>query len=267
MTTKYPRISIVTPVFNRVTMIEQTILSVLEQRYPNLEYIIIDGGSTDGTVDVIRRYENQLSYWVSEPDNGMYDAITKGFLHATGDVMAWINSDDMYHTNALHIVGQIFSQLPHVEWLTGIPTMYNAEGLCTKVFPIQFWSWQRFQCGDFRWIQQESIFWKRSLWEKVGGLDLRYHLAADFNLWCKMFQYAPLYSVNTILGGFRLHGKQLSIGKNDEYETEVEAICMQYGIRNTPNYFNRYVTTFGCSRKHNIVLYDFNINQWNTKIK
>lgn len=263
----YPRISIVTPVYNRKNMLEQTILSVLGQNYPNLEYIIIDGGSTDGSVDVIRRYESQLSYWVSEPDNGMYDAIMKGFLHATGDIMAWINSDDMYYPNALNIIGQIFSQLPQVEWLTGIPTMYNAEGLCTKVFPIQYWSWQRFKCGDFRWIQQESTFWRRSLWERVGGLDLQYHLAADFGLWCRMFQVAKLYTVSTILGGFRLHGEQLSIGQNERYEAEVETICTQFGIQCMPSYFYRYAKIFLETRNHNLVMYNFNTNKWITKIK
>lgn len=262
-----PRISIITPVFNRVEMLEQTILSVLGQDYPNLEYIIIDGGSTDGTVDIIRKYADQLTYWVSEQDNGMYDAIVKGVAHATGEVIAWINSDDMYHQGALHIVGQIFAQCNDVQWLTGVPTMYNAEGLCTKVFSAQFWSWQRFQNGDFRWIQQESTFWRRSLWSMVGGLDLKYKLAADFELWCKMFQFADLYSVNTVLGGFRLHGEQLSIGQNVRYEDDVKSICACYGLRYKYSMLYQFMKLILHNRKYNIVNYDFNTNKWIARVK
>ncbi len=261
--TNLPRISIVTPVFNRAGMIDQTIQSVLGQHYPNLEYIIIDGGSTDGTVDIIRRYENQLAYWVSEPDKGMYDAIMKGFSRSTGDILAWINSDDMYHPDALNIVGQIFSQLHNVEWITGIPTLYNAEGNCVKVFPTPHWSWQRFKSGDFRWLQQESTFWRRSLWDKVGGLNLQYKLAADFDLWCKMFQYAKLYSVNTILGGFREHGNQLSLTQAEKYSAEVKTITAQYGMRYSINRW-RLLWSHYCHHRKNrsVVCYDFSKRQW-----
>ena len=290
---QYPKISIITPVFNRVGMIEQTIRSVLGQNYPNLEYIIIDGGSTDGTVDVIRKYAdnevirreddkairqengefevpashlitsspNCLIKWLSEPDQGMYHAIMKGMAMATGEIVAWLNSDDMYHTNALHIVGQIFAQLPEVEWLTGTPTLYNAEGLCVKTFPAQYWSWERFKRGDFRWLQQESTFFRKSLFDRVGGLNLQYRLAADFELWCKMFQVSKLYSVNTILGGFRQHGDQLSIEGQNRYEAEVRAICQTYGMRNNirccrlNKLWNRWM-------KKNIIHYSFEEKKW-----
>lgn len=257
-----PRISIITPVFNRVEMLEQTILSVLGQNYPNLEYIIIDGGSTDGTVDIIRKYADQLTYWVSEQDNGMYDAIMKGMAHATGEVVTWLNSDDLYHTGALHIVGQIFAQLPDVQWLTGTPTLYNAEGICVKTFPVQHWSWQRFQRGDFRWIQQESTFFRRSLFEQVGGLNLTYRLAADFELWCKMFQFANLYAVNTVLGGFRQHGNQLSINQNGRYEAEVKNICNQYNILDDVSRLLYLMNKLSLQKKY-LIYYDFDSCQWN----
>ena len=290
---QYPKISIITPVYNRVGMIEQTIQSVISQDYPNLEYIIIDGGSTDGTVDVIRKYAdneairreddkairqengesevpashlitsspNCLIKWLSEPDQGMYHAIMKGMAMATGDILAWINSDDMYHPNALHIVGQIFAQLPEVEWLTGIPTLYNAEGLCVKTFPTQYWSWERFKRGDFRWLQQESTFFRKSLFDRVGGLNMQYHLAADFELWCKMFQVSKLYSVNTILGGFRQHGDQLSVGGQNRYETEVLEICKTYAMRYNICYsrWNKLHNQLG---KKNVVYYNFEGNLW-----
>ena len=300
---QYPKISIITPVYNRVGMIEQTIQSVLGQNYPNLEYIIIDGGSTDGTVDIIRKYANNYSErsvpmgsnddfiavdsqdstlangaqphevtqptastqssikWISEKDNGMYHAIMKGMAMATGEIVAWINSDDMYHTGALHIVGLIFAQLPEVEWLTGTPTLYNAEGRCVKTFPIQYWSWERFKRGDFRWLQQESTFFRKSLFDKVGGLNLDYRLAADFELWCKMFQHAKLYSVDTILGGFRQHGEQLSIEGKSRYEDEVREICKLHYIDD--KIFCKRLHKMRCRLiKRNKIYYDFVSNQW-----
>lgn len=290
---QYPKISIITPVYNRVGMIGQTIQSVLGQNYPNLEYIIIDGGSTDGTVDVIRKcvdneairlegdkairqengesevpashlitsLPNCLIKWLSEPDQGMYHAIMKGMAMATGEIVAWLNSDDMYHTNALHIVGQIFAQLPEVEWLTGMPTLYNAEGLCVKTFPTQYWSWERFKRGDFRWLQQESTFFRKSLFDRVGGLNMQYHLAADFELWCKMFQVSKLYSVNTILGGFRQHGEQLSIEGQNRYEAEVKAICQTYGMRNNIC-CRRWNNLQNYLMKKNTVYYNFEEKIW-----
>lgn len=293
MMMQYPKISIITPVYNRVGMIEQTIQSVISQDYPNLEYIIIDGGSTDGTVDVIRKYAdneairlegdkairqengesevpashlitslpNCLIKWLSEPDQGMYHAIMKGMAMATGEIVAWINSDDMYHTNALHVVGQIFAQLPEVEWLTGTPTLYNAEGLCVKTFPTQYWSWERFKRGDFRWLQQESTFFRKSLFDRVGGLNMQYRLAADFELWCKMFQVSKLYFVNTILGGFRQHGDQLSVGGQNRYEAEVLEICKTYAMRYNICY-SRWNKLHNQLEKKNVVYYNFEGNVW-----
>ena len=253
----------------------------------------MDGGSTDGSVEIIRQYADseamrltgykankvseislndlitscpnslptQVVRWISEKDNGMYHAIMKGMAMATGEIVAWINSDDMYHTGALHIVGQIFAQLPEVEWLTGTPTLYDAEGLCVKTFPTQYWSWERFKRGDFRWLQQESTFFRKSLFDRVGGLNMQYRLAADFELWCKMFQVSKLYSVNTILGGFRQHGEQLSIEGQNRYEAEVKVICQTYGMRNKirccrlNKLWNRWM-------KKNIIHYSFEEKKW-----
>jgi glycosyltransferase involved in cell wall biosynthesis len=221
----YPRISIVTPTFNRADYLEETILSVLNQNYPNLEYIIIDGGSTDHTIDIIKKYESSLAYWISEPDQGMYYAIQKGFEKSTGEILAWLNSDDKYHEGCLNVVANIFSELETVDWITGTPSLFNEDGLCVKIFPCARWSESRFWVGDYRWIQQESIFWRRSLWEKAGStLDLTNKFAADFELWCRFFKYSKLNSVETVLSGFRFHGNQISEFKKKAYEDEVIAI-------------------------------------------
>src|SRR5690348_892777 len=129
----WPKISLVTPVFNSARYIEQTIRSVLAQDYPNLEYFIIDGGSTDGTLDIIRRYESQISGWLSEPDQGMYDALNKGFARTTGEILGWISATDMLHTGGLRVVGSVFRQFPNVEWVTGRPTVFHEDGMTTTI--------------------------------------------------------------------------------------------------------------------------------------
>jgi glycosyltransferase involved in cell wall biosynthesis len=229
-----PKITIVTPVYNRVSFLEATIQSVLSQGYPNLEYIIIDGGSSDGTVEIIKKYESKLKYWVSESDEGMYSAIQKGFENATGDIFAWLNSDDIYHDQSLFIVAEIFSTLNTVNWIIGTPSMFNQKGQLVSVAEMDKWSKIKFETGDYKWIQQESTFWRKQLWEKAGSyLNLDYKLAADFELWTRYFNISDLYSVNTILAGFRLHGNQISMVNKESYENEVGVIhYKQFGENN-----------------------------------
>ena len=125
--TDYPKISIITPNYNQAKYLEETILSVLNQGYPNLEYIIIDGGSTDNSVEIIKKYSDRLAYWESVPDKGMYDAIQKGFARSTGEIMAWINSDDMYQSKSFFTVSEIFRNFTQVNWLLGFPSVYDAQ--------------------------------------------------------------------------------------------------------------------------------------------
>src|SRR5713226_2872156 len=205
-----PCISLVTPVFNSAKYIEQTIQSVLAQNYPNLEYFIIDGASTDGTVDTIRKYEPQISGWLSEPDKGMYDAINKGFARTSGEIMGWISATDQLHTGGLAVVGSVFRDLPEVEWITGRPTGFNDEGMTTLVLDLPRWSRARFLAGANRYIQQESTFWRRSLWERAGShMDSSRRNGADFELWVRFFRHAKLYPVDALIGGFRAHGDSL----------------------------------------------------------
>jgi glycosyltransferase involved in cell wall biosynthesis len=231
-TNNFPKISIVTPNYNQVNFLEQTLLSVLNQHYPNLEYIIIDGGSTDGSVDIIKKYENQLAYWVSEPDKGMYDAIKKGFDHATGEIMAWINSDDMYHHNAFFSVAEIFQTFPQVDWIQGLPTFYDEKGRNIATGAYKRWSKFEYYCGEYRWIQQESIFWRRSLWEKVVDdfrTDLRY--AGDLVLWMHFFRHTNLYCLPFFLSGFRYRSSnQFSLDHIDDYHAEAVSILEKESV-------------------------------------
>jgi glycosyl transferase family 2 len=227
----WPRVALVTPVFNSGKYIEATIRSVLAQGYPNLDYYIVDGGSTDGTLDVIRKYESQISGWTSEPDKGMYDAINKGFARTSGEIMGWISATDMLQLGGLSVAASVFRDLPEVEWITGRPTIFSDEGMTVMILALTRWSRYRFLAGANRTIQQESTFWRRSLWEKAGGrVDASRRNAADFELWLRFFRHAQIYPVDALIGGFRIHGDSLGLQDmeacyrvHDEYiEAEID---------------------------------------------
>ena len=229
----WPRISVVTPSYNQGEFIEETIRSVLLQGYPNLEYIIIDGGSTDGSVEIIRKYEPWLAYWVSEPDAGMYDAINKGFARATGDIMAWSNTDDVYLPHALRTMGTVFEELPEVEWLTSLWKVqwdensreinrYKVKGFSRKAFYRG-----RNLLGSNKYasfmIQQQSTSWRKTLWKRAGGrVDDGLDLAGDFELWARFFKFADLYALDKPLGVFRFQPDQKTATQSQEYLREAE---------------------------------------------
>lgn len=208
-----PKISIVTPSFNSKGLIADTIDSVLGQKYPHLEYIIIDGGSTDGTVQIIEQFSDDLSYWQSQEDGGQYDAINQGFVRSTGEIMCWLNSDDMLLPNSLFVVAEVFQQLKQVEWISSLqPASWDASGHLAEVRKLPGFSRQAFLDGLYLpttakkgyWMQQESTFWRRSLWEKAGSKLPQYNLASDFALWCKFYEHAELYGITYPLSGFRM---------------------------------------------------------------
>ena len=224
----WPRICLVTPVFNSGKYIEQTIRSVLAQNYPNLDYFIVDGGSTDNTIEVIRKYEGSISGWLSEPDKGMYDAINKGFARTTGDIMGWISATDQLHVGALSVVGSVFREFPEVEWITGRPTSYNEEGMTIEIGSIPRWSRVRFLAGFNRYIQQECTFWRRSLWTRAGGfVDASRRSASDFELWLRFFRHARLYPVDALIGGYRYHADADSAVNVDRYNKICDGLLDQ----------------------------------------
>jgi len=186
--------------------------SALSQNYPNLEYIIVDGGSTDGSVEIIRRYEADLHAWISEPDRGMYDAINKGFARSSGEIMGWISATDLLHAGSLFVVGGVFRKFPQVDWITGRPTGFNDDGMAVEFLNLRRWSRWPFLAGANRYIQQESTYWRRSLWDRAGGqVDASRRSASDFELWVRFFRYAQLYSVDALIGGFRSHPDSLGL--------------------------------------------------------
>ncbi|GAA4815306.1 glycosyltransferase family 2 protein [Litoribaculum gwangyangense] len=225
LTKKYPRITVVTPNYNQGDYIEETINSVLNQNYPNLEYIIIDGGSTDQSLDIIKKYEKDLAYWNSEPDGGMYYAINKGFLKATGDIMCWINSDDILWENSLFSVANIFSSNPNIHWLQGRPTMIDKNNnviVQKEYFFSKFYFYFLEYEKTFSFIQQESSFWSKTLWDKAGGyLNTSFKISADFDLWLRFFELEKMYCTKEHLGAFREREGQKS-GDRKQYLNETK---------------------------------------------
>jgi len=202
------KLSIVTPCYNCAPTIEETITSILSQNDPNLEYIIIDGGSTDGTVDIIKKYESQLTYWVSEEDEGQADALNKGFAKATGDILAYINGDDFYRPEAFKIVREHWTN--EIDFFAGSCDVVKEDGSyisnqcadINNVFEIlDLWGvwWEKRQ-----WMQSET-FWSKALWEKTGAcFDNQWFIALDYDLWCRFFAAGMrVKQINTPLAAFR----------------------------------------------------------------
>jgi glycosyltransferase involved in cell wall biosynthesis len=229
------KISIVTPSYNQGSFLGECIDSVLAQKYPRLEYVVMDGGSRDGSAAIIRRRARSLHDFRIGPDGGQYHAINRGFALTTGckaDVMGWLNADDKYMPWAFALVAEIFSQFPQVEWVSTLyPVLWGQEGLPHRTLDRGKFSAAGFFLGENcrkNHLQQESTFWRRSLWERAGGgLDARWSLAADFELWARFFRHAHCYGVATTLGGFREHPSQKTALRMNDYLKQADRILDQ----------------------------------------
>lgn len=189
-----PKLSVVTPSYNQAQFIEETLRSVLLQGYPNLDYIVIDGGSKDGSVEIIRKYEPWLTYWVSEPDRGQTNAINKGMRRGAGEIFAWLNSDDVYAAGALSETGRYIISHPTTVVIFGDSDFIDSAGKTVSRFRVQPFRPPRMFFDHF--IPQPSAFIRRSALDKAGGLDESLHFCMDYDLWLRIalqgtIDYAP----------------------------------------------------------------------------
>jgi glycosyltransferase involved in cell wall biosynthesis len=207
-------VSIVTPSFNQAPFLEATIRSVLEQDYPNLEYIIVDGGSSDGSVDIIHRYADRLAWWVSERDQGQTDAINKGFARARGEIMAYLNSDDTYQPGAVAEAVEFLRSRPEVGLVYGDASFIDENGRVIGRFPAAQTDYRRLRQGYVH-IPQQAAFFRASLWRQVGPLDPSFYFAMDYDLWVRLARLAPVQYTPRLWANFRLHAHGKTIAADD----------------------------------------------------
>ena len=209
------RISVITPSYNQVDFLEKTIRSVLDQQGDfELDYCIVDGGSRDGSAEIIRRYESKLSWWVSEPDGGQSAAINKGLRRATGDVLCWLNSDDYFAPGALAAVAERFRD-PGCAALVGHCVMVNPDG-SEQFVKGRYRGRLRLlsRCGPYR-MHQPSIFWRRTVGERVGLIDESMHLIMDFDYWCRISRHYRFANLDRVLSYCHRHAAAKTGG--DDY--------------------------------------------------
>lgn len=223
---KMSNIAVVTPSFNQGKYIRATIESVLAQRVQNLEYIVVDGGSTDNTLDLLRGFGAQLRY-VSEPDQGTADAINKGFRSVGGDILGWLNSDDIYYGGALEAVHTFFETHPHIDVVYGDANHIDENGSFIEKYPSEPWSWERFH--EICFISQPATFFRRSAFEKFRALDTRYPHCVDYELWIRWakaganFEYMP-----KTLAATRLHSEAKTVAKRLACHADINNILRDH---------------------------------------
>lgn len=226
------KISLVTPVLNQAEFIGQTLESVLSQGFPGLEYIVMDGGSKDGTTTIIDKYRDQLTYWESAKDNGQSDAINRGFAHTSGDILGWLNADDLLLPGTLDYIANFFEMNPSIDVVYGNRIVINADGN-----DIGRWVLPPHSDRILSWIDyvpQETLFWRRNLWDRVGGnVDTSFQFAMDWDLLVRFrdcgarFSHLPLY-----ISAFRVHPAQKTFAQMDDIGIRemniIRARCLGY---------------------------------------
>jgi glycosyltransferase involved in cell wall biosynthesis len=229
-TSNLPKISVITPSHNSGKFIEQTIRSVLSQEYPKLEYFVIDGGSTDNTLEILQKYTGSIN-WISERDSGQSHAINKGFALATGDVLAYLNADDIYEKGALHTVGRYFSNHPDAYWVTGRckfidPKGYEIRKLATiyKYFWLLWGSYRALLVIDY--VSQPATFWHREVINKIGCFNETLHYAMDYDYSLRVGKQFKMCRINRALAAYRIHSSSKTFSSaasiNKQFDEDLE---------------------------------------------
>jgi len=231
-----PLVSIITPSFNQAKFLEQTITSVLNQDYPNLEYLVVDGGSVDGSQDIIKKHAAKLKWWVSEPDRGQADAINKGFQRARGEYVAWLNSDDYYLPDAISKVVNVFQSHPDLSLVYGNVLAVNGSG--NIINHLRYQQWKLEDLMKFNIIGQPSVFIRRAYLQKSGLLNLSYQYLLDHQLWLRLALQAPMIYLPEELSAARFHSQSKSMAKAGDFGAEAYRIVQWLEI--TPAFKLRY---------------------------
>lgn len=239
-----PTVSIITPSFNQAAFIEETIRSVLLQNYPELDYLVIDGGSNDGTVEILRRYEPWLR-WVSEPDRGQTDAINKGLCMARGKVLAYLNSDDTYLPGTIHTITSYFKVHPKVGLIYGDCYAVNTDGNAFGTIRGHPFNLRRMiMRGEF--VPQQAAFWSRQAMDEVGLLDARLHYCMDHDYFIRIGQRSPAQHIPQPLATFRFHTNSKTVSRQEAHWHELMAVCRHYGMTPwTTWYYIRHLRHWG----------------------
>jgi glycosyltransferase involved in cell wall biosynthesis len=216
-----PRITIVTPSFNQARYLEETICSVLEQGYPNLEYIVMDGGSTDGSVEIIEKYAEHIDYWVSEPDGGQAAALASGFARATGDVYGWLCSDDVYKPGALALAGAMFELVGDLTLVYGDTEYLYPDG--TRQWKPRI-SYHPPTMRYFNVVSQPSAFFSASAYRQCGGIDTSLGYAMDYDLFLRIGTSARCVNVPVVMSTYRMHDVSKTISERERFIEENWAI-------------------------------------------
>lgn len=207
-----------TPSYNQAAFLEQTLSSVLEQDYLRIEYLVVDGASNDGSVDIIKRYAERLSWWVSEKDSGQGEAINKGLTRAKGEIIAWLNSDDYYLPNAIASAVKIFEQNPDVVLVYGDMLAVDEHGRTTNLLKYSQLTLEDLLC--FQIIGQPAVFFRREAYETVGGLDTTFHFLLDHHFWIRVAQQGRILHVPQLWAAARYHAQAKNRLKAAEFGRE-----------------------------------------------
>jgi hypothetical protein len=211
-------VSIITPSYNQAAYLEQTLLSVLNQDYPHIEYIVVDGASTDGSVDIIKKYADRFAYWISEKDHGQAEAINKGFAHASGDIIAWLNSDDYYLQGAVSAAVKAFEENPDAVLVYGNMLAVDEHSRTFNRLSYGQLNLEGLLC--FQIIGQPAVFMRRSALQKTNGLDLNFHFLLDHLLWIQIVKQGRMLHVNQTWSAARYHAEAKNRAKAAEFGRE-----------------------------------------------